>query len=786
MSRLARVLPAPLRCPLSGALVAAAALCTVAWCVVIGAGWGPPRLAGWTVAAPSAWLTAAYCWRVAGSSGQAPVGRRFWRLVAASIGLQGVASLLSVRDDLLYAATDVTPVTAGTVSVHLAGVATLLWALLRLPARAAVSRIERRRFLIDALIVVLTVGMFAWRLSFGRFDSWNDTRGTLTVLAVVLLAFVAVFTFVRLALVGVGGVDRGALYLLASAVGVSAALGAASPVLTPALGLPSAAVTIPVVSAGLVLAARRQSRAGCPPARGARRGRRFSYLPYAAVAALDALLLWAARRFDDPDDALLAAAVVTLTALVVYRQITALRDNARLLARVDATVRQLRDAQAQLSHQATHDALTGLANRRLLETRMAEALRDAVPCSMVLIDLDDFKAVNDRLGHVIGDQLLVAVAERLRGCVRPEDTVARLGGDEFAILLAAQTVTAGTSVLDRIGQALSMPVRIDGYDLLVRCSTGIADVEPGLDSTEVLRRADLAMYAAKEAGKGQYASYHPDLDERAHYDAQLGAELRLAMERGEFRLLFQPVVRLPDRHPVGAEALVRWDHPSRGVVSPDEFIPAAERTGLIVPLGAWVLQEACRTAADWLHGHGATGPWTVSVNISARQLREAHFSRRVSAALAASRLPAERLMIELTETAVFDSRAAAQTLREIADLGVAIALDDFGTGHSSLGLLRNIPVSVLKVDKSFIDHITESPAEATIATAVVSLANGLDLGVVAEGVESAAQARQLHLMGYQLSQGYHFARPMAPERVRDLLVALDGRPAADGPLLERQ
>ncbi|GAA2528094.1 bifunctional diguanylate cyclase/phosphodiesterase [Pilimelia columellifera subsp. columellifera] len=752
------------------ALSAAATAFSIVWIIVLSLGFRPPSLIGWSVTAPSAWLAGGYCWWVARGAGQEPAARRFWRLAATAITLIGVGATLNLRDDLTHSAAGVTPVASSTVVVYMSGVVVMLWGLLRLPGRSQLSVTERRRFFLDATIVVLTVGMFAWRLSFSQFDEWRDLGGTLSVLSVILLACVAIFTFIKLALVGVSVVNRGALHMLSAATGVGAGLGALAPIMATKAQIEAAAICIPPVALGYVLAARRQARATPAAQPQAKRRRPFSYLPYVAVVGLDGLLLWVARNHP-VNDALVAGAAVALTALVVYRQISALKDNGRLLNRVDATVRQLQDAQEQLSHQADHDALTGLANRRLFEHRMRQALDADAQASVVLIDLDDFKTVNDRLGHVIGDELLVAVSERLRGCVRPDDTVARLGGDEFAMLLASLTADAGTSVLDRINIVLSAPIRVAGHDLLVRCSTGIADVESGLDTTEVLRRADLAMYAAKEAGKGQYASYEPELDERANYDAQLGAELRLAMDRGDFRLLFQPVVRLPDGAPVGAEALIRWHHPQRGVIPPDEFIPAAERTGLIVPLGAWVLNEACRTAAGWLNDDHATNPWTVSVNISARQLREAGFSRRVSAALSAAGLPAERLMIEVTETAVFDSHAAANALREISALGVAIALDDFGTGHSSLGLLRKIPVNVLKVDKSFIDNITGSTAEATIATAMVSLANGLDLGVVAEGVESAAQARQLHLIGYRLSQGFHFARPLPAEEVRDLLVA---------------
>jgi EAL domain-containing protein (putative c-di-GMP-specific phosphodiesterase class I) len=324
-------------------------------------------------------------------------------------------------------------------------------------------------------------------------------------------------------------------------------------------------------------------------------------------------------------------------------------------------------------------------------------------------------------------------------------------------------------VLARVNSALEQPISVDGRDLLVRSSIGVAEATPGIDAIELLRRADLAMYAAKERGKGRDAWYEPTLDSAAANDAQLGADLRQALDRGEFFLLYQPVVRLPDGRPAGAEALVRWQHPERGLVRPDLFIAAAERTGLIGPLGDWILNEACQQAAHWLREYGANHRWTVSVNISARQLRKPDFAADVAAALRTAGLPADRLMVEVTETAVFDNGPAVAALNEISALGVAVALDDFGTGHSSLGLLRTTPVDVLKVDKSFVDGITGSTEEAVIATAMIQITEGLHLGAVAEGVETLAQAQRLYQLGYRLAQGYYFARPLPADEVGAML-----------------
>jgi diguanylate cyclase (GGDEF)-like protein len=398
---------------------------------------------------------------------------------------------------------------------------------------------------------------------------------------------------------------------------------------------------------------------------------------------------------------------------------------------------------------------------------------------VVLVDLDDFKGVNDRLGHVVGDRLLMVLADRLRAGVGPDDLVCRLGGDEFALLLHGP---APAGVLTRLATALERPVPVPPHDLLIRCSAGYASVgaEPrcgaapgraGVDATELLRRADVAMYAAKEGGKGHAVQYRPEHDRRAENDAQLGADLRQGLDRGEFHLLYQPVVRLPDGGVVGVEALVRWRHPSGRIVPPGEFVAAAERTGLIVPLGEWVLRAACRHGCGWLRRHGSSRLWTVAVNISARQLREPGFADTVADVLRETGLPAERLTVEVTETAVFDNEPAVAALVAISGLGVRISLDDFGTGHSSLGLLRSCPVDVLKVDKSFVDDITGSSGEAVIATAMIQIADGLRLSAVAEGVETGEQAARLYELGYRLAQGYHFARPMRPERVGPLLAA---------------
>ncbi len=429
--------------------------------------------------------------------------------------------------------------------------------------------------------------------------------------------------------------------------------------------------------------------------------------------------------------------------------------------------------QDQLAYQATHDELTGLASRSLFTSRTDRAVVQGRPgtVAVALVDLDDFKTINDRLGHSVGDALLVAVAARLRGCVRPDDTVARLGGDEFAILLTGLLPGDTGAIADRIIKALSVPVSAAGHDLLVQASIGLAenDQQAYQNADDLLRRADVAMYAAKELGKNRYMHYNDDLDARAVEHAQLAAELSQALERDQLYVLYQPIVDLPTGQIQGVEALVRWDHPEQGTISPARFIPVAERTGLIVPLGEWVMRTACTQAVDWQRRYGPAAPWYISVNVSARQLMEPTFPQTVATVLAETGLAPAQLTVEITETAVFGGGRAVEAVVAIHALGVGVALDDFGTGHSSLGLLRTCPVDVLKVDKSFVDGVTGTVEQEAIARSIIEIAQALRLRAVAEGVEAPEQAERLHTLGYRLAQGFHFARPMRAADIPGLL-----------------
>ncbi|SDS21618.1 putative bifunctional diguanylate cyclase/phosphodiesterase [Actinoplanes derwentensis] len=428
-------------------------------------------------------------------------------------------------------------------------------------------------------------------------------------------------------------------------------------------------------------------------------------------------------------------------------------------------VQQVKTQAARLGDLAMHDALTGLANRRAFEQALTAAVASVSP-TVLLLDLNGFKTVNDRFGHAVGDELLVAVGQRIAAEAPAGSLAARMGGDEFAVLLPSDTETANPEDLAvRLRSAIHRPIRAGGQDLLVGASIGIAEPVGAAagDPVEILRRADVAMYAAKADG-GRYRTYADDLDDAAGEEARLGADLRTALDRGQFHLVYQPIVELPDGRVNAVESLIRWTHPERGNVAPNDFIPVAERNGLIVELGEWILRTACLQYADWWHA--GVAPERIGVNVSARQLAEPAFTDIVAAILAETGVHPTRLVIEVTETAVFGGGAAVRAVRELSDLGISIALDDFGTGHSSLGLLQTLPVRILKVDKSFVENVTMAGRHAVIATSLIQVANGLGLVAVAEGVETAEQAAELYRLGYRRAQGYHFGRP-APAAAMD-------------------
>jgi diguanylate cyclase (GGDEF)-like protein/PAS domain S-box-containing protein len=428
----------------------------------------------------------------------------------------------------------------------------------------------------------------------------------------------------------------------------------------------------------------------------------------------------------------------------------------------------------QLQHEAFHDPLTGLANRALFTDRVTHALtrtrRSTVEGLAVLfVDLDEFKLVNDSLGHAAGDELLTAVAERIRACLRRQDTAARLGGDEFGILLEEANHELATEIAERILDALRQPFALDARQLFVQASIGVAlSGERASASSEtadeLLRNADAAMYTAKSRGKGRHEFFESQMHTSALRRLELREQLEASLERGDFVVHYQPVVELVSGAIVGAEALVRWRQPDGRIAQPAEFVPVAEETGLIVALGQHVLDAACREAASW--GTAVPGQdLSVAVNVSSRQLQEPGFAASVAATLARSGLPSGHLVLEVTESALLDEgQVTSDSITRVTELGVRLALDDFGTGYSSLSHLRRFPIDILKIDRSFVEGIDGNDHdERTLVRSILRLAHSLKLETVAEGVERAEQLVQLRALGARMGQGFYFAHPMPAE-----------------------
>ena len=834
-----------------------------------------PAVPGWLLMPVGAGVATVVCRRVGADPRIPAAARDFWRRMGFSLAVLTAAMAWHVYESV-NADLSVTPrVGVVTGLLHAASILLLAWPLFGLPL-AAGSRSRRVTVGLDIGILVAGAGIFFW-----HFAAQNVFAGT----AAGLVSPVAGVAFTVSGLIGVIGIAKVAVTGRVSLGGASqSALGAAlaftwivsalAPVLDSRPSLDITLLGVPVAAFLVAYGATRQTVAAVP--------RGHSVLPYLVTAATNALLI--AVVVQESDDRIpVAVAAVVLTGLLVVRQLTALRENGRLLSRLDANVLELghkeqrfrllvqnstdvvtitepdgtiryispavrrvlglapeplvgsnigrrvhqedrvavaanvahvagrpgnsatyqarlahadgtyrtleiisvnltdepsvggvvsnsRDvtetvqAHERLSYEATHDVLTGLANRALFADRVAASVTDAGPghrISIVLIDLDDFKTVNDTLGHAVGDGLLVAVAERMRAGVRPTDTIARLGGDEFAILFEGLGAAAVDRVLERIAGALAVPVDIDGHLLAVRASFGVVDGRGGDDAGNLLRQADIAMYEAKERGEGGCQRYRPGTEARGAERNRLAAALLAALDNEELVLHYQPVVTLPEGRLTGVEALVRWAHPARGLLGPGEFIPGAEQTGLIVPLGRWVLGSACRQAAAWIAELGGDAPGTMSVNASARQLQEPGFAADVAAALAGSGLAPHRLTIEITESTAVGGGATQETLRELRELGVRLSLDDFGTGASTLSLLADCPVDQIKLDRSF----APGPGPDAIAGAVLQLARAMGVEAVAEGVETPAQAARLGALGYVRAQGFHFARPMPPAQI---------------------
>jgi diguanylate cyclase (GGDEF)-like protein len=483
----------------------------------------------------------------------------------------------------------------------------------------------------------------------------------------------------------------------------------------------------------------------------ARRANQTANLALIAALVLSALMIGLLlRRFDRAHQA-------------------AVRAGMRLLQQERTALQQARASEAVIKRQALHDALTGLANRTLFTERVTAAVGDSHSTASVLfVDLDDFKRVNDSLGHAAGDELLAGVAGRLQGCVRDVDTAARLGGDEFAVLLADGGTQVATQVAARIIAAVGQPFVIGDTRVLVGASIGIAAADGRRGSAELLRDADVAMYMAKGQGKGRYTVFEASMGGRYRDRLTLEADLREAVERGQLTVHYQPILSLREHRITGAEALVRWAHPTRGRLGPGAFLQVAEEVGLIHAIDRQVLRQACRQARDWAHANGGS-PFAIHVNLSATELAHPGLVEDVAQALGDAGLDPGSLVLEITESAMLpDGDETMDVLLRLRGLGLQLALDDFGTGYASLIQLQRFPITHIKIDKSFVDQLAADPG-VPMVKAIVQLGRTLGLRVVAEGIETLEQARRLEALGCTSGQGYLFSRPLEAAALTALL-----------------
>lgn len=441
-------------------------------------------------------------------------------------------------------------------------------------------------------------------------------------------------------------------------------------------------------------------------------------------------------------------------------------------------ITDIKDLEVQLTHQALHDPLTKLANRVLFRDRVEHAFgrsnRSREPFGVLFLDLDNFKMINDTLGHAVGDGLLVSVAERLQACLRVSDTAARMGGDEFAILVEDTLNTNGAlSVAERIMDILKPPFTIDGKEISVGASIGIATTDKGsADPDALLRNADVAMYIAKSRGKGGYAVFETEMHEVLLKRVELEADMQRGVDMKEFELHYQPIIDLESKEMIGMEALVRWNHPELGMIPPADFISVAEETGLIVPLGEWILMEACGRAREWQIKLGRE--FSITVNISSRQFRGDSLIDLVDNAITRAGLNPSNLILEITESTMLQNTDDTQSkLERLKKIGVRLAIDDFGTGYSSLSYLQRFPLDILKIDKSFIDRVCQGKEGAAVARAIITMGDTLHLKTIAEGIESPEQSVELKKLGCEMGQGFHFARPLNCDQMELFLAGAD-------------
>lgn len=752
------------RDPLLWALLAYVAVVAL-WFLAVDASFPVRVRVFWVVQVPLDLALSVGAWRIARVTDG--VVRRFWRVLSGSAllwttgdGIQAGVVLLRPGEGGVNGV----PVQAGLFTV---GAAALVVVMLAHPAPARSVR-QRLAYWLDAWTILVGGVVLAW--CFAIHPNALSVPGLVVSLAGTGVLLTSVFAAIKTALSCTAPLTRRA----AAPMVLATVVQGVGLFVVPAEGAepvhPLLLMWRVLPSVLLVVGPRVQEldMLRDPEALAPRPAKPYSLLPYVSIVTTLSLLLGVIPGGVDLRLWGVAIGTVVVTLLVVARQLLVFRDNASLIRRLDRTLVELRQHQHRLREQASVDGLTGLANRTAFGEAVTAALDDAAPgheVTLLLIDLDDFKGVNDSLGHFVGDALLASVGDVLRTCGPGTTVVARLGGDEFAVLLRDVSAEEAERVASGILTALTRPLHAHGHVLTIRASIGLARAAPGGSLDALLRDADIAMYEAKDQGKGRLVRFTPTLGMRIQLAAQLTAELQDALALGQLSLQYQPIVRLADGRLTGVEALLRWRHPARGMVPPGEFVPVAERSGLIVVIGRWVLHEACRQLGDWRRTHPEAATLHVNVNVAGRQLRDPDFLGDVTTALADSRLPPGRLTVEVTETAALEDETALSALHGLRDLGVQVALDDFGTAASSLGLLLTCPVNTLKLDRSFVESVTTVRRQAAVATAVIEMANALGFRAVAEGVETSEQATLLGGLGYEFAQGFLFSRPLPPQDV---------------------
>ena len=705
---------------------------------------------------------------LAGVAVHKPMDRRPWILLAAGLALSSAGDWTWVILDKVYG---IEPFPSVADVFYLAGMAAVAGALLWL-VRGRVPGGDKAG-LLDALIVAVGFGMVSWIFVMAPIvaDSGQSLTEIGVALAYPMLDILLLGVMVRLLLAP--GRHVPSLRFLIGAV--IAFLLADYPYAF--LALAGNYQTGQLIDAGWLLGAAFWGAAALHPSMryvadpveaGDVRFSAWRMLLLAGASLMaPAVLVIQAMSGQAIDVPVIATGCIVLFLLVIAR-LGGVVDDLR------ATLQDRRGLEAELERRALHDPLTGLANRVLFRDRLQHALaRRNRGVAVLFLDLDDFKTVNDTAGHGAGDAVLNSVAETLRRTVRPADTVARLGGDEFAVLMDDNPdIYQAGLVAGRLIEALGVPMTIAGAQRTVGASIGIS---LGRDTTctaaDLMRDADIAMYVAKGKGKGRFSVFEAKTHESVVLGLELRGDLQQAIDEKQFELYYQPVVHLASKAVVGVEALVRWHHPTRGLLQPGDFIPLAESTGAIVPLGRWILERACHDAARWADESkggaiGIEGDRFVGVNLSALQLVQAGFADMVAAVLASSGLAPDRLLLELTETTRLDQEAGSANLAQLEMLGVRLAIDDFGTGWASFSQLRRIPFDIVKIDRSFVQHLTAGSRSESLVSGIIDLARRLGVAVIAEGIESEAQRARLQHLGATYGQGFFLARPMPVAKLR--------------------